>query len=207
MQPPLLFRKLFRSFVWKIPTKDLVLFLTFDDGPVPEVTAAVLELLKRYNAKATFFCIGENIEKHPEIFQQVINEGHAIGNHTHNHLNGWKTNAAAYLYNVGMCQAKINQPHSYPFFRPPYGKLTLTQYREVKKRFQIIMWDVLTRDWQQTLTADDCFERVKRKAKAGSIIVFHDSLKAQTRMLPALEKTLEYFSKKGFRFEQVPYLP
>jgi peptidoglycan-N-acetylglucosamine deacetylase len=207
MQPPLLFRKLFRSFVWSIPTKGLVLFLTFDDGPVPEVTPAVLELLKRYNAKATFFCIGENIEKHPEIFQQVITDGHGIGNHTHNHLNGWKTNTRDYIDNIEKCWAAMKLPHPYPFFRPPYGKISLRQYLEVKKKYQVIMWNVLSRDWQQDLTAEDCFDRVKQKAKPGSIVVFHDSLKAKSRMLPALEKTLKYFSEKGFRFEQVPYLP
>jgi peptidoglycan-N-acetylglucosamine deacetylase len=209
MQPPLLFRKLFRSFVWRIPTKDLVLFLTFDDGPIPVVTPAVLELLKKYDAKATFFCIGENVRKHPDIFQQVIHEGHAIGNHTYNHLNGWKTGTDDYLLNIDRChgllKTEISKPQSaIDFFRPPYGRLSVSQYFKIKLDYSIIMWDVLTRDWKQHLTAEDCFSIVKRKAGPGSIIVFHDSIKAEKRMLPALEKTLQYFSEKGFRFDRIP---
>ncbi len=209
MQPPLLLRKLFRSFVWRIPTKDLVLFLTFDDGPIPEVTPAVLTLLKKYNAKATFFCIGENVKKHPEVFQQVISDGHAIGNHTYNHLNGWKTRTEDYILNIDKChgllKSEIKNPQSaIDFFRPPYGKLSIAQYMKIKLDYSIIMWDVLANDWKQNLTADDCFEIVKIKAKAGSIIVFHDSLKAEARMLPALQKTLKYFSDKGFRFDRIP---
>jgi peptidoglycan/xylan/chitin deacetylase (PgdA/CDA1 family) len=209
MQPPLLFRKLFRSFVWRIPTKDLVLFLTFDDGPVPGVTPAVLELLREYNAKATFFCIGDNVQKHPEVFQQVINEGHAIGNHTYNHLNGWKTRTEDYILNIDKChgqlKSEIRNPQSaIDFFRPPYGKLSISQYLKLKLDYSIIMWDVLSKDWKQHLTGDDCFGIVKKKAKPGSIIVFHDSLKAEARMLPALEKILKYFSERGFRFDRIP---
>ena len=209
MKPPFLLRKLFRSLVWNIPTKDLVLFLTFDDGPIPEVTPAVLAILKKYNAKATFFCIGENVKTHPEIFRQVINDSHAIGNHTFNHLNGWKTNTHKYLDNIKECdevfKSEIRNPKSeIKFFRTPYGKITLKQYSAIRKHYSIIMWDVLSQDWKDNLTAEDCFEMVKRKSKPGSIIVFHDSTKAVRRMLPALEKTLEYFSKKGFHFECLP---
>jgi peptidoglycan-N-acetylglucosamine deacetylase len=202
MQPPLLFKKLFRSFVWRIPTNDFVLFLTFDDGPVPEVTPAVLELLKKCNAKATFFCIGENVSKYPEIFQQVVNEGHAIGNHTYSHLKGWKTETSDYMDNIKACDEVIKTKSK--FFRPPYGKMTLSQYRAVNKKYQIIMWDVLTEDWKESLRGEDCFRIVKRKAKSGSIVVFHDSIKAGKRMLSALEKTLQYFSEKGFRFDIIP---
>jgi peptidoglycan/xylan/chitin deacetylase (PgdA/CDA1 family) len=202
MQPPLLFRKLFRSFVWRVPTKDLVLFLTFDDGPIPEVTLAVLELLKNYNAKATFFCIGDNVRKYPQVFQQVIDDGHAIGNHTFNHLNGWKTKTSDYIKNIAACEEVLKS--KIKIFRPPYGKLRISQYLKVRKSHSIIMWDVLTKDWKQNLTAEDCFEIARRKTKSGSIVVFHDSLKAKKRMLPTLEKTLKYFSEKGFRFDRIP---
>ena len=210
MRPPFLLKKLFRSLVWNIPTKDLVLFLTFDDGPIPEVTPAVLELLKTYDAKATFFCIGQNINTHPEIFQKIISDGHAIGNHTYNHLNGWKTKADAYIQNVEICAQVINVNHQIarlkPLFRPPYGRITASQYAALKKQYSLIMWDVLSEDWKTKLNSEDCFENVRRKAKPGSIIVFHDSLKARERMFPALEKILEYFSKKGFRFDRISSL-
>jgi peptidoglycan/xylan/chitin deacetylase (PgdA/CDA1 family) len=199
MRPPFLFRRLFRSLVWNIQTKDLVLFLTFDDGPIPEVTPTVLSLLKKYNAKATFFCIGDNVNRHPDIFNRLINEGHIIGNHTFNHLNGWKTKTDSYIQNIEKCHALIKNN----LFRPPYGKITPTQYSILKKGYSIIMWDVLSGDWKSEMSAEDCFENVKRKSKPGSIIVFHDSLKAEKRMLAALEKTLEYFSKKGFRFQSL----
>jgi peptidoglycan-N-acetylglucosamine deacetylase len=208
MQPPFLLKKLFRSLVWNIPTKDLILFLTFDDGPIPEVTPSVLEILKRYNAKATFFCIGENVKKHPEIFQRIINDGHTVGNHTHNHLNGWKTKTEDYIDNINKCEAELNiktkASNLKPFFRPPFGRITRSQYSSIKKHYSIIMWDVISMDWKEHFSAEDCFQIVARKAKPGSIIVFHDSLKAVARMNPALEKILEYFSKKGFRFEGIP---
>lgn len=205
MCPPFLVKKLFRSLVWNIPTKDLVLFLTFDDGPIPEVTPAVLKLLQKYNATASFFCIGDNVRKYPGVFQQVVDAGHVIGNHTFNHLNGWKTKADRYLENVEQCAQELNlkshDQNSKSFFRPPYGRITWSQYSIIRKKYSIVMWDVLSEDWKVELSGEDCFNNVKRKAKSGSIIVFHDSLKAEKRMIQALEKTLEYFSKKGFRFE------
>jgi peptidoglycan/xylan/chitin deacetylase (PgdA/CDA1 family) len=211
MQPPLLLKKLFRSLVWNIPTKDLVLFLTFDDGPIPEVTPAVLNILKQYNAKATFFCVGENAEKYPEVFKQIIEDGHGIGNHTYNHINGWKINKDEYMKNVKKCSDALisvsGKLRFEPFFRPAYGRITLSQYFALRKFYSIIMWDVLSRDWKEHLNSEDCFQLIKRKAKPGSIIVFHDSLKAEKRMLGALEKILEYFSKKGFNFNRIPYLP
>jgi peptidoglycan/xylan/chitin deacetylase (PgdA/CDA1 family) len=198
-------RKIFPSITWRISTQEKILFLTFDDGPIPEVTPQVLQLLKKYNAKATFFCIGENIKKHPEVFKMVLDDGHSIGNHTYNHLNGWKTDSKKYLENVELCQSEIrNQKSETKFFRPPFGRISFSQISNLKSQTSIVMWDVLSEDWKQNLSAEDCFEKVKRKAKPGSIIVFHDSLKAEKRMLPALEKTLQYFSEKGFRFQALP---
>ncbi len=201
----LLFKKIFPSLLRAIDVKEKILFLTFDDGPLPEITPWVLHALSEYKAKATFFCIGENIQKNPEIFKRIIDEGHAVGNHTFHHLNGWKTNTKEYLKNIEKCdlvlQSTINNQQSSILFRPPYGKLKPSQISTLKTRYSIVMWDVLTRDWEQKLSGNECFERVKKKAKPGSIIVFHDSKKAEARMKPALESTLSYYSNLGYKFE------
>ncbi|MEO8086601.1 MAG: polysaccharide deacetylase family protein [Bacteroidota bacterium] len=195
------------SIKWRISCDDRILFLTFDDGPVPEVTPLVLDMLAANKAKGTFFCIGDNMKKYPEIFSRINNEGHAIGNHTFNHLNGWHTSKEAYLKNVEECESAIksfSQVHfTSSLFRPPYGKLKFSQYAVLKKRNKIVMWDILTRDWEENRTPESCFTRVKTKAKPGSIIVFHDSIKAKSRMIPALEATLLHFNKLGYRFESL----
>ena len=201
------FINLFPSVTWRIRTREKVLFLSFDDGPVPEATPEVLDTLALYNAKATFFCIGENMQRHPEIFSRLVREGHIVGNHTYQHLNGWRTSTNNYLQNVEMWSrisgdAGIIAP-STTLFRPPYGKLKLSQFLALKKKYKLVMWDVISRDWEQDRTADSCFERIKRKAGPGSIVVFHDSIKAKARMLPALEKTLKHFAGAGFRFESL----
>jgi len=202
---PFLLKKFFPSIIRKIQTKEKILFLTFDDGPIPEVTPSVLDLLKRYKAQATFFCIGENVQKYPDVYNRIITEGHSTGNHTFNHLNGWKTKTKDYLENIRQCSVALNlKPQTSnlkPLFRPPYGRITPSQYSILKSQYSIILWDVLSKDWEQNLSADDCFHRVEKKAKPGSIIVFHDSLKAEVRMKPALERTLSYFSKNGYLFK------
>ena len=197
--------RFFPSLITCVRTDDKILFLTFDDGPVPEASPAVLELLNRFDARATFFCIGNNITKHKEIYRRIIEEGHATGNHTFHHLNGWKYNKAAYLEDTVLCSQAMQMidDEQKNFFRPPYGKLKLSQVAALKKEYKIILWDVLSRDWEKHRSAASCFERIKRKAKPGSIIVFHDSIKAKDRMLPALEQTLQYFSAAGFRFESL----
>lgn len=199
------FFKFFPSLISHIRTDEKILFLTFDDGPVPEATPEVLDLLKKYNATATFFCIGSNVLRHQEIFKNIINSGHSTGNHTFHHLNGWNCKTDAYVEDTVLC-AKAMQPINHEagnYFRPPYGKLRLSQLKALKRSYKIVLWDVLTRDWEQDRSAKSCFDRIKRKAKPGSIIVFHDSLKARERMLPALEMTLEYYSALGFRFESL----
>ena len=195
------------SIVCRIATSEKILFLTFDDGPVPEATQEVLGLLSAYNARATFFCIGENIDRHPAIFSRIINEGHATGNHTYNHLNGWKTLKDEYIHNVRICSnaimSKNNRIETLALFRPPYGKMKPGQYFALRKQYKIVLWDVLTRDWEPRRKPESCFARIRRKAKPGSIIVFHDSIKAKQRMIPALEKTLSHYSKLGYRFESL----
>ena len=191
---------LFPHRVWSISTEKKEMFLTFDDGPIPKVTPWVLDTLKTHKAKATFFCIGDNIKKHPELFQQIIDEGHSIGNHTFNHLNGWKTSSKTYLENVEACKQEIElHTTSTHLFRPPYGKCTSTQAKALERDSQqIIMWDILSKDYKPSLSKEACFHRVKRSASAGSIIVFHDSLKAEKNMKYALVKTLETFKEFAF---------
>jgi peptidoglycan/xylan/chitin deacetylase (PgdA/CDA1 family) len=199
--------KLFPALTCRIRTGEKILFLTFDDGPVPEATPAVLDMLQTFNAKAAFFCIGDNIRRHPGIYKRILSEGHAAGNHTFTHLNGWKASTREYTANIDRCaelqELQISAGSGYPLFRPPYGKLKPAQYTAVKRRYKIVLWDVLARDWEQDRNAESCFQRIERKARPGSIVVFHDSIKAKERMLPALERTLNHFSERGFRFESL----
>ncbi len=206
VRPNLLMRKFYPSAIWRVPTKEKKIFLTFDDGPIPEITPWVLSTLKQFNAKATFFCIGANIEKHPDIFQQIISEGHSVGNHTYHHLNGWKTKTKEYLENIEKCKtamANAHQPSTtnhQPFFRPPYGRMKQSQYSILNTQYSIVMWDVLSGDFDEKLSAEKCLKNVITKTREGSIVVFHDSIKAQKNLFYALPKFLEHFSKKGFEF-------
>lgn len=156
-----------------------------------------MDLLKSYNAKATFFCIGRNVNDHNDIFQQVIREGHTIGNHSYNHLNGWKTENKTYFENIEQCQQLVHSD----FFRPPYGRIKRSQINYLRSKYKIIMWDVLSWDFDQNLTAKQCTDNVLKNVRPGSVVVFHDSLKAKERMIPALKSTLEKFSDEGWRFE------
>ncbi|SFZ90722.1 Peptidoglycan/xylan/chitin deacetylase, PgdA/CDA1 family [Flaviramulus basaltis] len=210
IKTPLVAKKLFPNYIWDIHTTEKVIYLTFDDGPTPEITNWILAILKPYHAKATFFCIGNNIEKHPEIFQNLLNSGHTIGNHTQNHIKGWKTKAKEYLKDVDKAEKVIlsqNKTASKTnLFRPPYGRITPKQGKNLMALgYKIIMWDVLSFDWEKSITQETCLNNVVSKAKNGSIIVFHDSLKASKNMQYALPKVLEYFSKKGFRFESLKF--
>ena len=202
VRPNLLMRKLYSSAIWRVPTKEKYIFLTFDDGPIPEVTPWVFSTLKEYNAKATFFCVGANIEKHPEIFRQIISEGHSVGNHTCNHLNGWKTKTKDYLENIKRCKIVMGNTHQ-QFFRPPYGKMKRSQFSTLNSQFSIIMWDVLSGDFDQTISEEKCLKNVLSKTREGSIVVFHDSLKAKKNLFFVLPKFLEHFSKEGFYFERL----
>ena len=185
------------------------LFLTFDDGPIPDVTPQILSILKKFNVKATFFCIGENVKKYPEIFRQILEDGHAIGNHTYNHLNGWKTSADDYLQNVLKCdeilKSEIRNPKSeiVNLFRPPYGRIKLSQIKKLRKNFRVIMWDVLSEDYNKEISGEQCFQNVASSASNGSIIVFHDSEKARERVLYALPKVIEHFSQMNFSFKAI----
>ncbi len=194
-----LIKRIFPSLEWNIKTHEKIIYLTFDDGPIPEVTPWVLQQLKGYDAKATFFCVGENVKKHPEIFAQVKSENHQLGHHTFSHLNGWKTKNESYFSDV----EKGNAVCPSPLFRPPYGKLKRKQIQVLKKLYRIIMWDVLSYDFDKNCSPEKCFQNVLKHATNGSIIVFHDSLKAEQNLRYALPKVLDYFSKKGYRFEAI----
>ena len=209
VRPNLLMRKIYSSVVWRVHTKEKKVFLTFDDGPNPEVTPFVLSMLKSFNAKATFFCVGANIEKHPEVFQQLMAEGHSIGNHTYHHLNGWKTKTKEYLENIEKCKtamANAHPPstiHHPPFFRPPYGRMKPSQCSILNTQYSVVMWDVLSGDFDEKTSEKKCLKNVLSKTREGSIVVFHDSIKAKKNLFYVLPKFLEHFSKKGFVFERL----
>ena len=201
-----LIKKLFSNYIWEMPNSENKIYLTFDDGPTPEITEWTLQQLKKYNAKATFFCIGDNIRKYPEIFKKVIEEGHSIGNHTFNHLNGWKTSKHEYLENAKKCQSEICNLQSAicNLFRPPYGKIKPSQSRELRKLgYKIIMWDIISYDFDATISKEKCLENVLKNIKSGSIIVFHDSIKAFPNLEYTLPKVLEILNKKGFVFAKI----
>lgn len=191
------------------------IYLTFDDGPTPEITEFVLNELKKYNAKATFFCIGKNIKNHPEIFSKIIKEGHEIGNHTQNHLNGWKNNTTKYLENVLECKNVIDKQtqnnselktKNLKLFRPPYGRVKRKQANAlIKKGYKIIMWSVLSGDFDTKISKEKCLQNVLKHTSNGSIVVFHDSVKAAEKVKYVLPKVLDYFTRKGYEFKAIDF--
>ena len=199
VKTPKFIQSLFPNFIWRIPTKEKTLFLTFDDGPIPEVTPWVLEQLEAYNAKATFFCVGDNVKKHPEVFRSVLEKGHSVGNHTFNHLNGWSSDNVPYFHNVRHCAHLVNST----LFRPPYGRLKPSQAQFLQRHYRIIMWDVLSGDFDPNISNEQCLRNVTDKVVPGSIVVFHDSLKAKEKMQYVLPKILERFAAEGYQFESL----
>ena len=199
-QTPTFLSFIFKSYIWRKSKKEKKIYLTFDDGPIPEATLYILETLKQYEAKATFFCVGDNIKKHPHILAETMEAGHQIGNHTYNHLNGWKHNMIDYLANVAQCADLM--PDTVRFFRPPYGRLTTRQAIQIKKIFdyQIIMWDLLTYDFDSKLSPEICLEKAKKYTRNGSIIVFHDSIKSIEKLKIVLPQYLDWCVVQGYRF-------
>jgi len=188
-----------KSLVWEIPNNENKVFLTFDDGPHPELTSIVLDLLDEFNAKATFFLIAKNAEKYPQIVKNIRTNGHAIGIHTYNHLNGWKTNNNNYLQDIKKASDIVESK----LFRPPYGRILRSQIKELNPKYKIIMWSVLSGDFSKKVSKELCYKNVYRNLKSGSIIVFHDSPKSKENMLYTLPKVLKEFSEKGFKFEPI----
>lgn len=205
---PKIIKKIFYNQVWDLPNSENKIYLTFDDGPTPEITEWVLELLEKEKIKATFFCIGNNIEKYPEIFNKTIEIGHSIGNHTFNHLKGWKTTTNKYIDNVDLCSSIIQKSTSYnlksTIFRPPYGKIKPQESKLLREKgFKIIMWDVLSKDYDLNVSKEDCLKNVVNNTKSGSIIVFHDSIKAAQNLKFALPKAIAVLKEKGFVFDTI----
>lgn len=198
VRPPLFLKWYFPSLTWRRSSTSSKIYLTFDDGPIPEVTPFILDTLGEYDIKATFFCVGENVTKYPDIFNRLQDEGHKIGNHTHNHLKGFKHSTSNYLDNIQQCQNQIGPTK---LFRPPYGRIKKSQIRKIEKDFEIVMWDVLSGDFDTNISPQQCLQNVIRYTRNGSIIVFHDNLKAIPRVKYALPRTIEYFLNKGFQFE------
>ena len=200
--PPALLRSLTRKkLTWDIPGKSGKIFLTFDDGPIPEVTPKVLDILAQYEAKATFFCVGDNVAKHPEVYQQVLDAGHTTGNHTYHHLNGWKTSVEEYIHDVKKCSTLVNSP----LFRPPHGRIRPSAIKHLRKEYQIIMWSVLTGDYDKALAPGKVLQNALDHTTDGSIVVFHDSLKAADNLFFALPRFLEHFRNKGYCFDSISY--
>lgn len=200
-QPPLLYRLLYPKAIWRIPVPNKkTAYLTFDDGPIPEVTPWVLDVLDQFNVKATFFCVGDNVRKHGYIFEEILNRGHLVGNHTFHHLQGWQNWSSKFLNDTRKAGELINSD----LFRPPHGHMKFPQPTRLKrKRYKIIMWDVVTRDYSKYMTPQQVLENVKKYTRNGSIIVFHDSLKAEANMKYALPKAIEWLLKQGYTFELV----
>ena len=197
-------KKFFSSYVWNIPTDENVVYLTFDDGPHPTITPWVLDQLKQFNAKATFFCIGNNVGKHPDVYRKILDEGHVTGNHTYNHLNGWKTDDKKYIDDIAAAAQLVKSN----LFRPPYGKIKVRQSKKIGDVLQtnnpkIIMWDVLSADFDSSFSPEQCLNNVLENVSAGSIIVFHDSDKAFTNLEYALPKMLKSLKDAGFAFKKI----
>lgn len=204
IKTPWWLKRIYHTYLWSIDTKKKELYLTFDDGPHPEITPYVLKLLKQYNALATFFCIGKNVVSHPNIYKQILYEGHSVGNHTYNHLNGWKTKDEVYLKDIAEASNYIDSN----LFRPCYGRITSFQAKNLKpvmkgRQPTIVMWDILSGDFDSTVSPENCLANVVLKSVPGSIVVFHESDKAWPRLEYVLPRVLKYFSEKGWVFKSL----
>jgi peptidoglycan/xylan/chitin deacetylase (PgdA/CDA1 family) len=196
---PRFIMKLFKNFVWHGNRNEKVIYLTFDDGPTPGITEKVLEILEQFGAKATFFCLGRNAERHPDLFELIKQQGHSVGNHTYSHLKGWKSLLKTYIQDTNLAQQLINST----IFRPPYGRIKRAQVKYISKQYRIIMWDVLTHDYNQSLPKKMCLRNAIRSTRNGTIIVFHDSVKASKNLFFVLPQYLEHFAGKGYKFEKI----
>lgn len=204
VKTPVLIMKLFPELIWHFATKGIRqeekdIYLTFDDGPTPEVTPWVLDHLREYDAKGTFFCLGRNVDRYPDIYRQILDEGHAVGNHTYSHLKGTHTSNSEYLNDIKLAGADIESK----LFRPPYGRFRKSQIREIRKDYKIVMWDVLSGDYDHRINPDKCLSNIEENIRPGSIVVFHDSFKARDNLYHALPTILERYSNT-YRFLPIP---
>jgi len=197
VKPPFFFRFFDPEYlVCSMPGRDKEIFLTFDDGPVPEITPEVLSILRVKKVKATFFCVGDNVRKHPDVYRSILADGHSVGNHTYNHVNGWITPPGSYYSNIKRCSEFVDSK----LFRPPYGRFTPGQYFLLRKEYRFIMWSVLTGDFDRGTTPARCLENAIKHTDGGSILVFHDSIKARDKVLFALPRVIDHFAELGFSF-------
>ena len=196
VQLPRIIRPFFRNTIWRKTPSEKVIYLTFDDGPVPEVTPSVLDILDKYGWKATFFCVGENVLKYPELYNDVLRRGHRTGNHSFNHIKGFNYSTEAYVENVKKAAEYIHSD----LFRPPYGRITRKQISALKDDYNIVMWDVITHDYDKKLSPEQVFANVTNHLRKGSIVVFHDSVKASTNVLEVLPKAIEFWKNQGYDY-------
>jgi peptidoglycan-N-acetylglucosamine deacetylase len=192
-------RRIYSNVLWNIPGKDKKIYLTFDDGPTPGITEGVLKILDEYNAKATFFCLGRNVERHPEVFEKIVRAGHSVGNHTYSHLRGWKTGNEHYLKDIELADQFIGSK----LFRPPYGQIKPTQVKILAEKYRIILWEVMSHDYESRISKECSLKAVLRYTKESSIVVFHDSVKAWPKLEYILPKVLEEFKGRGYGFERL----
>ena len=210
---PRFIQRLYPERIWAFSRSSNSVFLTFDDGPIPEVTPWVLDELKKHNAKATFFCIGENVQKHPEIFQRILSEGHSVGNHTFKHLNGWKTATSEYIENIEKAKKQMHNSefkiqNSRLLFRPPYGKITSKQAKTLQKKgFKIVMWDIISYDYDTNVSEEKCLQNVLKNIRSGSVVVFHDSLKAEKNLRYVFPKVLEFLNENKLSASTINIIP
>jgi peptidoglycan-N-acetylglucosamine deacetylase len=196
MQFPKILRPLFGKLIWQVDTDSRLIYLTFDDGPVPEVTPKVLDILDRYGWKATFFCVGENVMKYPDLYQEILRRGHRVGNHSFNHIRGFAYSVEDYVANVRKASVYIDSK----LFRPPHGRIRLSQINALKQDYKIVMWDVITYDYDRKKSPESIFNTIKRHLRKGSIVVFHDSIKAEKNVLTVLPKALEYWKEQNYQY-------
>lgn len=196
LQFPRIFRPLFPDTIWRKTPSEKVIYLTFDDGPVPEITPKVLDILDKYKWKATFFCVGENVKKNPDLYKELLRRGHKTGNHSFNHLKGFNYSTDEYVENVKLASMYIDSR----LFRPPYGRITKAQIKALKNDYQVIMWDIITYDYDKTLSHEQVLRNVKNRLRKGSIVVFHDSVKAGDNVLKALPEAIEFWENKGYKY-------
>lgn len=196
---PYIIKKIYYSLIWDLHNGEKDLYLTFDDGPVPGITLEVLDILDTYNARATFFCIGRNVERYPEIYSQILKRGHAVGNHTYSHLKGWKTKSKEYYSDIKLAGSFIKSN----LFRPPYGKIKRAQLKHLRHHYNIIMWDVMSYDFSKSVSKEKCLSIVLNNIRPGSIIVFHDSVKAKEKVVYALPRLIKKYSNLGYTFSTI----
>ncbi len=196
---PQIIARIFKNFEWHGNRNEKVIYLTFDDGPTPDITEKVLTILKKYNAKATFFCLGRNVDRHPEIYKKIISEGHATGNHSYSHLKGWRTPAKMYIHDTNLAKKYIKSD----LFRPPYGRISMLQSKYIRQQYRIVLWDVLSHDYNKRIPGKLILRFLLRFTRNGSIVVFHDSVKASKNLLYTLPRFIEHFSEKGYTFKSI----